>query len=194
MGFICSQCCPFELSCFYQAGENPHVCVLICVHSSIATLRVSCALPSVCVLDIQLKELLRIITLYASASKKSQWSDLSLLTITRCALMKGDFNVDLEKHTETTMHLLDLTNSCSLAPSLPDTHTLLRTDHTIDFALTWMINIMAEPYEGKITSNQKPSLCEMFYTRKEMYEYCRTIWPALSLFLSYCTFGFWENL
>ena len=65
---------------FYQAGENPHGGILIFFRNGIAASRVSCALANVCVLDIQLEEPLRIVALYAPASKSWQWSDLSSST------------------------------------------------------------------------------------------------------------------
>ena len=176
---------------FYQAGENPHGGILIFVRNGIVTSRVPCALPNVCALDLQLEEPLRIVALYAPASKSWQWSDLSSLTTSRCVLL-GDFNVDLEKDEEKATHLLEFMDSCALAPFIPDTNTSLRSERTIDFALTRGVDISVQAYEGETTSDHKPLFCAVACVGKEMREYCRTIWPVFSLFLSY-TFGFWEN-
>jgi hypothetical protein len=104
----------------------------------------------------------------------------------------GDFNVDLEKDEEKTTHLLEFMDSCALASFIPDTNTSLRSERTIDFALTRGVDISVQAYEGETTSDHKHLFCAVACVGKETSEYCRTIWPVFSLFLSY-TFGFWEN-
>ncbi|CAF5024354.1 unnamed protein product, partial [Rotaria magnacalcarata] len=62
---------------YYQAGENSHGGVLVLIRKDMTVTRISCALPNVCVIDIHLREPIRIIALYAPASKSWNWTDIT---------------------------------------------------------------------------------------------------------------------
>ncbi|CAF4185055.1 unnamed protein product [Rotaria magnacalcarata] len=54
---------------FYQSGENAHGGVLVMVRKDISAVRVSCSLPSICALDLQFDQTIRLIPMYAPESK-----------------------------------------------------------------------------------------------------------------------------
>ncbi|CAF5164186.1 unnamed protein product [Rotaria magnacalcarata] len=62
---------------YYQAGENSHGGVLVLIRKDMTVTRISCALPNVYVIDIHLREPIRIIALYAPASKSWNWTDIT---------------------------------------------------------------------------------------------------------------------
>jgi hypothetical protein len=67
------------------------------------------------VIDLHLGESIRIVTLYAPASKSWKWTDLSSFTSTRCVVM-GDFTGDLEKDGDKADSLLEWMDSRALRP------------------------------------------------------------------------------
>ncbi|CAF3411122.1 unnamed protein product [Rotaria socialis] len=54
---------------FYQSGENAHGGVLVMMRKDISAVRVSCSLPSMCALDLQFDQTIRLIAMYAPDSK-----------------------------------------------------------------------------------------------------------------------------
>ncbi|CAF2129789.1 unnamed protein product [Rotaria magnacalcarata] len=174
---------------FYQAGENPHGGVLILIHKNITVSRLPCSLPNVCVIDIELKHTVRIIGIYAPASKTWNWIDLSSLITDRCMVL-GDFNIDIMRDGDKADKLLEWMDACSLSAIIPDTNTSLRSERTIDFAATIGIDLSIQAYEGNTTSDHKPILGiaagEEFLARTNS----RTVWPVFSLMLSY-VYEFW---
>ena len=161
------------------------------IHNSISASRVSCPLANVCVIDLHLEESVRIVALYAPASKSWKWSDLSSFTSTRCMVM-GDFNVDLEKDGDKADSLLEWMDSRALGPLVPDKNTPLRSDRTIDYALSAGIDVTIQTHECETTSDHKPLFCILACDDKESNEGCRTLWAVFSSVLSY-TFDFWEK-
>lgn len=176
---------------FYQAGENAHGGVIILIRQNIPVSRFPCSLPNVCIIDLHLDVPSRLVGIYAPASKSWSWNDLSRFTTASCAIM-GDFNVDLEEDGGRADSLLCWADSCGLAPFVPDTHTSLRSNRTIDYSFASGIEISVQTYEGPTTSDHKPILCVLGCERRETCMASRTIWSVFSLFLSY-TYAFWEH-
>ena len=176
---------------FYQAGENAHGGVLVLIRLGIPSTSVPCAIPNVCVIDLALERTIRLVALYAPASKTWRWSDLSFLINKQCIVM-GDFNIDLEEDGEKADQLLEWMDACSLGPVVPNTNTSLRSDRTIDYALTAGVDLTIQAQEGLTTSDHKPLTAILSGAKCGKSEGSRTIWPVFSLFLSY-TADFWEQ-
>ena len=176
---------------FYQPGENAHGGVLVIVRNGISTSRVPCSVANVCVVDLMLEEKIRLIGLYAPASKSWRWPDLSPLISKRCCIM-GDFNVDIEKDGVAADDLLEWMDSCSLAPYVPHTYTSLRANRTIDYALAKGVDITLQAHEEPTTSDHKPLFCVLACEGKEKMEGSRTIWPVFTAVLSFL-FEYWET-
>ncbi|CAF3127738.1 unnamed protein product [Rotaria sp. Silwood2] len=120
--------------CFYQAGENAFGGVIVLIRQNIPASRLLCSLPNVCIIDLHLEVPTRLIGIYAPASKSLVWNDLSRFT-TPSFIIMGDFNVDLEKDGDKADTLLNWADDLDMAPFVPDAHTSLRSDRTIDYAL-----------------------------------------------------------
>jgi hypothetical protein len=176
---------------FHQKGENSHGGILVRICNNIHASRVSCPLAYVRVIDLHFEESIRIVALYAPASKSWEWPDLSSFTSTRCVVM-GDFNVDLEKGGDKADSLLEWMDSRALGPYVPDKNTSLRSNRTIDYALAAGIDVTIQTHEGETTSDHKPLFCTLACDGKESKEGCRTLWAVFSSVLSY-TFDFWEK-
>ncbi|CAF4657786.1 unnamed protein product, partial [Rotaria sp. Silwood2] len=144
-------------SVFYQAGENAHGGVLVLIRKDMTVTRVSCSLPNVCVIDIALSEPIRIIAIYAPASKTWNWTDLTTLITNRCMIM-GDFNIDIERDGDKADRLLEWMDSTTLRPVITDSNTSLRSDRIIDYALTTNVDLSMQTYEGITSSDHKPLL------------------------------------
>jgi hypothetical protein len=177
--------------CFYQADENAHGGVIVLVRQSIPASRLSCSIPNVCIIDLHLDVPCRLIGMYAPTSKSWLWNDLSRFITASCVIM-GDFNVDLEKDGDKVDTLLNWTDDCGLTPFVPDTHTSLRSDRTIDYTFATGIEISVQMYEVLTTSDHKPIICVLASERNETCTTSRIIWDVYSLFLSY-TFELWER-
>ncbi|CAF2938761.1 unnamed protein product [Rotaria sp. Silwood2] len=176
---------------FYQAGENAHGGVLVLIRKDIHVTRVSCSLPNICVIDIFLSEIIRLIAIYAPASKTWNWTDLTTVITNRCMIM-GDFNIDIERDGDKADRLLEWLDSCSLRPVVPDSYTSLRSDRTIDYAVTNGVDLTMQTYEGDISSDHKPLLGVFTDDGAPKTVGSRTIWPVFSLVLSY-TYEYWEK-
>ena len=176
---------------FYQAGDNPHEDVLVLTRKDIIVTRVTCSLPNVCVIDIFLSESIRMIAIYAPASKTWNWTDLTPFITSRCMIM-GDFNVDIEPDGDKADRLLEWMDSGSLWPVVPDTNTSLRSDRIIDYAVTINVDLSIQTYEGITSSDHKPLLGVFTDEDLPKHEGSRTIWSVFSLFLAY-TYDYWEK-
>ena len=74
-GLILTEIGSFELSlinqiftnfrCFYQKGENKWGGVLMLFKPSLAVMRVKCETPNVCIVDVKLEQVTRLIGVYA---------------------------------------------------------------------------------------------------------------------------------
>ncbi|CAM4741603.1 unnamed protein product [Rotaria magnacalcarata] len=176
---------------FYQCGENAHGGVLVMVRKDISAVRVSCSLPSICALDLQFDQTIRLIAMYAPESKMWNWSDLTPL-VTNCCMILGDFNIDIEQDGEKADRLLEWMDSCCLEPVVPDSNTSRRSDRTIDYAVTIGVDLTIQAYEGETTSDHKPLLGVLVGDKTSTDEGSRTIWPVFTLMLSYI-FDYWEK-
>lgn len=176
---------------FYQEGENTHGGTLIILHKKIPATRISCALPNVCVVDLQAEQTVRIIGIYAPTSKSWNWTDISYLITNRCMIL-GDFNIDLMKDGEKADKLMDWMDTCGLAPIVPDSNTSLRSDRTIDYAATIGIDLSIQTYEGDTSSDHKPIIGILVGDEKCTDNNARTVWPVFSMMLSY-VYDYWEK-
>ncbi|CAF4912616.1 unnamed protein product, partial [Rotaria socialis] len=176
---------------FYQCGENAHGGVLVMVRKDISAVRVSCSLPNICALDLQFDQTIRLIAMYAPESKTWNWSDLTPL-VTNCCMILGDFNIYIEQDGEKADRLLEWMDSCCLGPVVPDSNTSLRSDRTIDYAVTIGVDLTIQAYEGETTSDHKPLLGVLVGDKASTDEGSRTIWPVFTLMLSYI-FDYWEK-
>jgi hypothetical protein len=161
------------------------------LRNGIACTRIKCSVPNVCVVDLNLEQPIRIIALYAPASKTCDWPELSAFVSMRCMLI-GDFNIDLEKDGEKANKMMEWMDSCSLGPILPDTNTSLRADRLMDYALVIGVDLSIQAYEGPTTSDHKPLLGVLAVDDTRNVEGFKTIWSVFSLVLSY-TSSFWEK-
>ena len=175
---------------FHQKGENAHGGVLILVRNSLSATRVPCDIPNVCVLDLIQGQRIRVMGIYAPASKTWQWSDLGPFVETHCVIM-GDFNIDIERDGDKAEQLLEWMDSCSLGPVIPDTNTSLRSERTIDYALVRGLDILLQAHENETTSDHKPLFGVLSQDARSTGEGVRTSWSVFSLALQY-TSDFWE--
>jgi Reverse transcriptase (RNA-dependent DNA polymerase) len=176
---------------YYQSGENSHGGVLAMIRDNIPHSRVKCALPNVCIIELKFEQPIRIIALYAPASKTWDWFDLSSYRSAHCVFI-GDFNIDLEKDGEKANKILEWMDSCSLGPMIPQVNTSLRANRTIDYALIAGVDLMIQTHEGQTTSDHKPLIGILVTDEAKKSEGCRTAWPVFSLVLSHIS-SFWEQ-
>ena len=71
-------------------------------------------------------------------------------------MIMGDFNTDIEKDGEKADQLLEWLDQCLLTPVTPDSNTSLRSNRTIDYALTTGVDLTIQTYEGITNSDHKP--------------------------------------
>ncbi|CAF3412429.1 unnamed protein product [Rotaria socialis] len=95
--------------------------------------------------------------MYAPESKSWNWKDLTNLISNKCIIL-GDFNVDMNNDTQSSEALLEWADACSLAPCIPDAATSVRSDHTIDYALSNGVPFSIQTYKGGSSSDHKPIL------------------------------------
>ena len=77
---------------FYQKGENKGEGVLMLFKSNLAVVRIKCETPNVCVVDVKLEQLTRLIGVYAP---KSSWTTLTNYISDSCCVF-GDFSIDID--------------------------------------------------------------------------------------------------
>ena len=132
-----------------------------------------------------------IMVVYAPASKSWDWHELSSLVERRCILM-GDFNVDLELNDEKAKKLADWMDAHELEPIVPDKTTSLRSNRTIDFAMTTGVCLDIQTHEGPTNSDHKPIVGVLSVEQHHAGVRARTEWKVFHLVLSYI-FPFWER-
>jgi hypothetical protein len=175
---------------FYQTGENSHGGVVIMTRGDLVVKRIDCAIPNVCVVDLELEEHLRIGGVYGSESRTWNWKDLSDVCVGKCILF-GDFNVDINEEGKKVDEFLEWTDSCSLSPCTPENATSLRSDRIIDFALSSEIPVQVQTHSGATTSDHKPILGTISIKSKVLKQ-CRNFhFKVFTLFLS-IVYPFWE--
>ena len=179
----------FQVS--YQAGENSHGGVLVMIRNGITVSRINCCVPNVCVIDLKLQKPIRIIGMYAPASKSWQWADLSSFISKQCVVI-GDFNVDLEKDGDKADQMLEWMDACAVGAILPNANTSLRADRIIDYALTTGLDMSIQAYEGPTTSDHKPLLGVIAVDELRKAEGFRTVWSVFTSVLAF-TSGYWEK-
>lgn len=176
---------------FLQRGENANGGVCILIRNDLKVSRIQCDIPNVCIVDLLLKDPVRIIGIYAPESRSWTWDHLSQLITDKCVLF-GDFNVDLEKDNSKAEGLLKWMDTHDLAPFLPSCATSLRSERKIDYALAAGITVLIQAYNGDTTSDHKPILA-MIPTISLGRQIARTThWNVFSMFCSY-TFTYWER-
>ncbi|CAF1327431.1 unnamed protein product, partial [Didymodactylos carnosus] len=180
-----------EFKLFYQEGENASGGVLILVRDRIRVSRILCVLSNICVLDIHMNEVVRLIGMYAPASKTWDWDDLSPFTSNTCMLM-GDFNVDLDQDGEKAERLLEWADSRSLSAITPGCSTSLRSDREIDYAIVAGVQIDVQTYERNTTSDHKPLCCILSYEDSSNNFGSITHWNVLYCCMEYM-YKYWED-
>ncbi|CAF4662430.1 unnamed protein product [Rotaria socialis] len=104
--------------------------------------------------------------MYAPESKSWNWKDLTNLISNKCIIL-GDFNVDMNNDTQSSEALLEWADACSLAPCIPDAAISLRSNRTIDYALSNGVPLSIQTYKGGSSSDHKPILSTLSCGRNE---------------------------
>jgi len=178
---------------FYQKGENAWGGVLMLFKPSLSVVRVKCETPNICIVDVKLERVMRLIGVYAPRSKTWSWNTLSSY-ITDCCSLYGDFNIDLDVKADekAAKELLSWADLCALAPVVPDSPTSLRSNRIIDYAFTRGIPLTVQTCEDNTTSDHKliiiVSKCESKESALGSNTHCKVFNYFLSL-----TVEFWEN-
>jgi hypothetical protein len=178
---------------FYQKGENSWGGVMMLFKPSLPLVRVKCDTPNICVVDVKLEPVMRLIGVYAPKSKTWGWNTLSNYITDNCSVF-GDFNIDLDVKADETpaKDLLDWAESCALAPVVPDSPTSLRSDRTIDYAFTRGTPLTMQTCTDNTSSDHKPIVGVVNCESKESELGSNTHWKVFNYFLS-LTIDFWEN-
>ncbi|CAF1415277.1 unnamed protein product [Adineta ricciae] len=174
----------------YQAGENSHDGVLILIRNGLSFSRIKCTTPNVIAIDIHLENDLRIVGLYAPASKTWDWEDLTP-QITPRSVIFGDFNVDFDQDKNKAGDLLKWADQVGLAPYVTDACTSRRSKRKIDYAFSSGIQVTVDTYEGSTRSDHKPVIGFISCEYNETEYVSKTSWKAFDMFLSYA-YGLWE--
>ena len=169
---------------FFQPGENRNGDVLILLRYGLQVFKCSCKIPNICIIDLYLKEQVRIFGLYASQSKSWDWSDVNPFILSNCVVL-GDYNVDLGEDQAKGGNLLTWADSYLLVPILPDGLTSLRSWRTIDYALFTGVYFTLQAQDEDTTSDQKPLISVLGCEGKERWLGKRTNWIVLSAIKSY---------
>jgi len=176
---------------FFQSGENRNGGVLVLVRNEIQVKRVDCSIPNVCIVDVNLEDDVRIMGVYAPDSRSWNWQNLSTFVSDNCVIF-GDFNVDLEQDGNKAESLLDWADSLNLSPFVPDCPTSLRSDRTIDYALSNIDNIEIQKFNTNTTSDHYPVLSILRMKCKQRINGKSIHWKVFNLFTEY-TFSYWEK-
>lgn len=176
--------CFNQFRLFYQKGENRNGGVLLLVRNTLHVSRLQCNIPNVCVVDIKGNENLRIIGVYAPASKSWSWDDLSSYVSNKCVIF-GDFNVDISEEGSKAASLLKWTDDQFLAPFIPDSPTSLRSNRIIDFALSSGTALKIQTYHGNTSSDHVPILSVIPFDIKYTTVGKKVHWNVFSLFTEY---------
>ena len=176
---------------FFQHGENKCGGVLVMVRSGIQVSRVECKLANVCAIDVKVVDEIRIVGVYAPASRSWSWDQLSHLVSNKCSFF-GDYNVDLMRDGEKAELLLGWADSHFLAPFVPDCSTSLRSDRTIDYVLSNVPNVEVQTYKGNTTSDHLPLLAVVCIKGEQPVIAKSVHWKVFTLFTEF-TFSFWDR-
>lgn len=180
-----------DFSIFFQKGENRNGGALIMVRSHLYARRIHCDVPNVCVVELPGEENLRIIGLYAPASRSWSWDQLSPF-ISKSNVLFGDFNVDLEADNDKASILLRWADEFLLAPYLPSGNTSLRSNRTIDFAFSNVHQISLTIHKGGTTSDHVPIISVIHNKRVDRTVGNSIHWKVFNMFTEY-TYSYWEN-
>ncbi|CAF3780042.1 unnamed protein product, partial [Rotaria sp. Silwood1] len=71
----------------------------------------------------------------------------------------GNCNIDVERDYEKADQLLEWIDSYLLKPVIPNSNISLRSNRTIDYAVTTGDDLTMQTREGVTSSNHKPLLC-----------------------------------
>lgn len=176
---------------FVQKGENKNGGVLIMVRENLRVHRIDCSLPNVCIVDCVDNDALRIIGLYAPASRTWDWDQLSAFITESCVLF-GDFNVDLERDREKSDKLLRWADSHSLAPFVPSTPTSRRSDRVIDYAFSNGPAVLLLAHACNTTSDHLPIISSVQIDAGKEGMGKSTRWRVFQSFSEF-TAAFWNE-
>ena len=160
---------------------------------SLAVVRVKCETPNVCVVDVKLEQVTRLIGVYAPKSKTWSWNTLTNYIADNFCVF-GDFNIDIDSKTDEMIakDLLKWDESGALTPVLPDNPTSLRSNRIIDYAFTCGIPLTLQTSTDNTTSDHKPIMGILNLERKENTLGSNTHWKVFNYFMS-LTVDFWET-
>ena len=164
---------------------------MVLVRNEIQVKRVDCSIPNVCIVDVNLEEDVRIMGVYAPYSRSWNLQNLSTFVSDNCVIF-GDFNVDLEQDGNKAESLLDWADSLNLSPFVPACPTSLRSDRTIDYALSNIANIGIQKFNTNTTSDHYPVLSILPMKCKQRINGKSIHWKVFNLFTEY-TFSYWEK-
>ena len=177
---------------FVQKGENSNGGVMILVKNSLISKEIKCSIPNVCVIEITNEgNKTRILGVYATESKSWNWNDISPFINDSCMIF-GDFNVDMKSDGTKAEALLSWADTFHLAPFIPTEPTSLRSDRTIDFALSNGQQVDIQTYKGNTSSDHKPIISIVPLKCKENSMGYNTHWKVFTLFTDY-VFEYWEK-
>jgi len=109
----------------------------------------------------------------------------------KCVVV-GDFNIDVSKDGSKANSLLEWADANFLAPYIPDTPTSLRSNRTVDYALSSGVDIKIQPYVGNTTSDRRPIFSIIPFSSKRIGFGKNTHWKVFSLSSEY-TSSYWEK-
>lgn len=183
--------CNYKL--FYQKGENSWGGVLMLFKKNLPTIKIHCATPNICIVDLNVENPIRIIGIYGTRSRSWGWEVLSQYISNSCCIL-GDFNIDPSDPADTkhTTELFEWADSYSLAPVIPNSPTSFRSNRTIDYAFTNSPSLALQTCNDSTTSDHKPLIGSLEGIIKENSLGSNTHWTVFSFFLS-IVIEFWKK-
>lgn len=178
-------------SCFFQRGENKNGGDLVMVRANLYARRVKCDVPNVCIIELPGTEDLRVIGIYAPASRTWTWDQLSPF-ISNSSVLYGDFNIDLEKDKDKAATLLSWADELLLAPFTPSSGTSRRSDRTIDYAFSNGPEVSLAAHLGGTTSDHLPIVSRINTLVANNLVGFSTHWKVFNAFTEY-TQPFWQK-
>ena len=182
-----------DFSIFFQKGENKNGGVLILVRSQLYARRIRCDVPNVCIVELYLAVIIweSLASTYIPESRSCIWHHLSPI-ISKLSILYGDFNIDLEKDTTKTSRLLNWADTFLLAPYIPKQKTSLRSDRTIEYALSNGLDIHLLAHNGGTTSAHLPIISKINTVKNERLVGNSIHWKVFKALTGY-TYPFWHN-
>ena len=180
-------------SFFYQKGENSWGGVIVLIKKGLLVTRVKCEVPNVVCVDIKMERTIRLCGIYAPISKTWKWNQLTPF-ITEHFVLMGDFNIDLNQRSDVRAaeELLNWADSVLMVPVLPGENTSMRSNRTIDYALSKGVALDLQTVVDNTTSDHKPVLGTLFEEICENSLASCTHWKVFNTFLA-LTQEYWEN-